>query len=185
MNNVELRIPLKKDLIYRKNWMNDPKTMEYNAGYDIELKGYDKNTGTIRKTNQELNEWYDKWSNKEPDKFFAYIYDSNIEEPVGEIYYYLDNDIHSMGILIADKYRGNGYSTKALLELEKIAFEKNNINELSDMIPLDRIGAINCFIKAGFRQTDIINEEIKFGKAVNLRQLLLTKKEYKSRKELK
>ena len=64
MNNVELRIPLKKDLIYRKNWMNDPKTMEYNAGYDIELKGYDKNTGTIRKTNQELNEWYDKWSNK-------------------------------------------------------------------------------------------------------------------------
>ena len=33
-----------------------------------------------------------------------------------------------MGILVVDKYRGKGYSYPALMELEKVAFEKNNIN---------------------------------------------------------
>lgn len=41
-----------------------------------------------------------------------------------------------MGILIQNKYRGKGYSYLALLELEKIAFEKNGINELSDIFAL-------------------------------------------------
>ncbi len=62
--------------------MNDPKTMEYNAGYDIELKGYNKQTGTISKTDEEMIEWYDKWIDKEPDRFYAYIYDFNFGEPV-------------------------------------------------------------------------------------------------------
>lgn len=50
-----------------------------------------------------------------------------------------------MGILIQNKYRGKGYSTQALLELGKIAFEKNNISELSDFIPIDRIIATFFF----------------------------------------
>ena len=58
-----------------------------------------------------------------------------------------------MGIVIQDKYRGNGYSYKALFELEKVAFEKNKINELSDFIPKERIGAIKSFEKAGFIMT--------------------------------
>lgn len=53
---------------------------------------------------------------KEPDRFFAYIYDFNFGELVGEV--------HSMGILISSKYREKGYSYPALLELEKYAFEK-------------------------------------------------------------
>ena len=66
--------------------MNDPETMEYNAGYDMELKGYERQSGTISKTDEEMLEWYDKWINKEPDRFFAYIYDFNFGEPVGEVY---------------------------------------------------------------------------------------------------
>ena len=37
-------------------------------------------------------EWYNKWINMEPDKYFAYIYVDGTEEPVGEIYYYPDGD---------------------------------------------------------------------------------------------
>lgn len=40
--------------------MNDPETMEYNAGYDMELKGYERQSGTISKTDEEMLEWYDK-----------------------------------------------------------------------------------------------------------------------------
>lgn len=60
-----------------------------------------------------------------------------------------------MGIVIQDKYRGKCYSYNALLELEKAAFEKNNISELADIVPLDRIDAIKIFKKAGFKKKRI------------------------------
>lgn len=179
MKKIFLSVPTIKDLVYRQEWMKDPKTMSYNAGYDMDLKGYDKETGTITKTDEEMIIWYNNWVNKEPDKYFAYIYDSEITEPIGEVYYYLDNGIHSMGIVIQDKYRGKGYSYNALLELEKVAFEKNNISELSDIIPLDRIGAIKSFKKAGFIHTELEKKELVFGKESIARQLLITKEMYK------
>lgn len=114
----------------------------------------------------------------EPDKYFAYIYVDGTEEPVGEIYYYQDGDIYSMGILISNKYRGKGYSYSALLELEKIAFEKNNINELSNMVPLDRLGAIKTFKKAGFIHTDKVVIEKLFDQDSVVKQLLITKDMY-------
>ena len=105
MIKLYLKVPSKNDLHYRQEWMNDLKTMNYNAGFDLALKGYDKETGTISKTDEEMLEWYNKWINKDPDRHFAYIYVDGIEKPIGEIYYYPEDDIHSMGILISDKYR--------------------------------------------------------------------------------
>ncbi len=83
-----------------------------------------------------------------------------------------------MGILIQYKYRGNGYSLPALLELEKIAFDKNNVSELSDMIPLCRKEAINSFKKAGFVPTDKKQISIVFGEEEIEQQLLITKEMY-------
>ena len=71
--------------------------------------------------------WFNNWINKEPDKYFTYIYDSDITELIGKIYYYPDGEVHSMSILINRKYRGKGYSYPALLKLEKIAFKRNKI----------------------------------------------------------
>ena len=178
MKRVFLKVPGNDELHYRQKWLSDPKTMSYNAGYDIDLKGYNKETGTIAKTDEEMIEWYNKWINKEPDKYYAYIISVDEDEPIGEVYYYLDGDIHSMGILISDKYRGKGYSYLTLLELEEVAFERNNINELSDMIPLDRGGAIKTFKRAGFIHTDKEEKNLKFGKEEISKQLLITKEMY-------
>ena len=184
MKRVFLVVPSIEDLKYRKMWMNDPETMSYNAGFDLDLKGYNKETGTILKTNDEMLDWYNKWVNKEPDRFFAYIHSVDESEPIGEVYYYPDGDIHSMGILISDKYRGKGYSYLALLALEEVAFERNDINELYDMIPLDRIGAIKSFKKAGFIHTDKEEKGLKFGNEVISKQLLITKEMYFKNKEV-
>lgn len=178
MSNIYLKVPSIDELYYRQEWMKDSKTMSYNAGFDVDSKGYDKKTGTITKTDKEMVSWYNNWINKEPDKYFAYIFDKEIDEPIGEVYYYPDGDIHSMGILVQDKYRGKGYSYYALLELEKVAFENNDINELSDMVPLDRIGAIKVFKKAGFIHTDKEKIEKVFGKDTTVKQLLITKEMY-------
>ncbi len=179
MPNIYLKVPNVDELHYRQEWMKDSKTMSYNAGYDMELKGYDKVTGTITKTDEEMINWYNNWINKEPDKYFAYIYDNEVPEPIGEVYYYLDNGIHSMGIVIQYKYRGKGYSYNALLQLQKVAFEKNKISELSDIIPLDRIGAIKTFKKAGFIHTELEKKELVFGKESISKQLLITKEMYR------
>lgn len=178
MKKISLKVPSFSELYYRKDWMKDPKTMSYNAGYDLQLKGYDKITGTITKTDEEMVTWCNNWIDKEPDKYYAYIYDSEIAEPIGEVYYYLDKDIHCMGIVIQDKYRGNGYGYRALLELEKVAFEKNDISELSDIIPIDRIGAVKTFERAGFIYTGLEKKELVFGKENIAKQLIITREMY-------
>ena len=178
MGKVYLKTPRVEDLYYRQEWMKDKKTMSYNAGFDLNLKGYDKVTGTIIKSDADMLIWYNNWINKEPDRFFAYIYDEEIEEPIGEVYYYPDNGIHSMGILIQDKFRKRGYGEKALLELEKIAFEKNNINVLSDYIPEDRNTSVKTFKKAGFIQTENYENVLIFDKEKISRELLITKEMY-------
>lgn len=183
MKRVFLVVPTIEDLKYRQKWLNDPKTMSYNAGFDLDIKGYDKQTGTITKTDEEMLDWYNKWVNKEPNRYYAYIYLIDEEEPIGEIYYYPDGDVHSMGILISDKYRGQGYSYPALLELEKVAFAKNGISELSDMVPLDRISAIKSFKKAGFIHTNKEHIEKVFAKDTIVRELLITKEMYFNIKE--
>lgn len=63
-------------------------------------------------------------------------------------------------------------------ELEKIAFEKNGINELSDIIPLDRMNAIKSLKKAGFIHTDLEQKELVFGKESIAKQLLITREMY-------
>lgn len=154
MRKIYFKFPSKEELKYCQRWLMDPNTMSYNAGYDIDLSGYNKLTGTINKTDEDMINWYNKWINHEPEKYYRYIYVRGIDEPIGEIYYYPNNDTHHMGILIQSKYRGNGYAYEALIELERIAFEENGINELHDEIPFDRTNSINLFKKAGFIQTD-------------------------------
>ena len=41
--------------------MNDSDTMKYNAGYDMKLKGYDKNSGTITKNDEKMINQYNNW----------------------------------------------------------------------------------------------------------------------------
>ena len=49
MPNTYLKVPSIDELHYRQEWMKDPKTMSYNAGYDMDLKG--KNILTNKNNN--------------------------------------------------------------------------------------------------------------------------------------
>lgn len=188
MARVILKVPSFEDIKYRQEWMKNPNTMGYNAGYkDLTIDGYDYQTGIIDWNDGEMIDWYNRWINKEPDRYFAYIYDvANDKIPIGEIYFYKNNDttVYNIGILITDENRGKGYGFEALCELQKIAFEKYNASALSDIIPENRIGAIKSFKKAGFVETNLIQEQIVFEKKVIAKQLLLTKENYLERNRL-
>lgn len=149
-SEIYLKQPNINELHYRQEWMQDYNTMKYNAGYDLDLSGYDKATGIIVKTNEEMLTWYNNWINKEPNKYFAYIYDNKINEPIGEVYYYLDNDKYNIGILIQDKYRGRGLSKFGIELLCEIA-KQNGISELYDTFESNRINVIKIFKNTGFK----------------------------------
>lgn len=164
MVNIYLKKPSIEELKIRQKWLLDKETMSYNAGYDIKFPGYNYTTGTIEKSEDELKKWYLKWNNK--DSYFAYIIDADVKIPVGEIYFYYNNEyeIYNVGVLIDAKYRGKGYAFSALKELERVAFEEYNVKVLSDFIPLNRKSAIKIFEKAGFTRTSLIEKRNKFGK---------------------
>ncbi len=52
---VYLKQPNINELFYRQQWLRDSKTMAYNAGYDLEVKGYNKQDGTIFKSKDEMD----------------------------------------------------------------------------------------------------------------------------------
>ncbi len=45
MEKLELYIPTLDELHFREKMLSDPETMLYNANYDMDYKGYHKNSG--------------------------------------------------------------------------------------------------------------------------------------------
>ena len=165
---IYLKTPTIEELSYRQKWMMDTKTMSYNAGYDISLRGYNKKTGTIAKTKEEMINWYTNWIKEPQNKYFAYIYDNDIKEPIGEIYYYLENDIYNMGVLIQSQYRGKGYFKESMHLLFNKAKE-NNIKELYDEFEKNREITYQAFLSLGFEVVDSFyhtkfNQQVEFVK---------------------
>lgn len=184
MAKIKLVIPKIEELYYRKKLLEDKDTMSYNKGFDLDIKGYDKETGIIIKTDEELEQWYYKWVNNEPNRFYYYIYDIEKNKYVGEIYCYYNSDLdmYDTGVVVESINRGNNYCYESLIEFERIVFEEYNINALSDIIPIDRVGAIKSFKKAGFKETELIKEEFVFGEKQLARQLLITREDYLNRR---
>ena len=46
-NEIILEIPTKETLYFKKEIKEDPNTMDYNAGYDLNFSGYNREDGTM------------------------------------------------------------------------------------------------------------------------------------------
>lgn len=172
MENIELYVPKLDDYWYEEKIENDPLTMSYNAGFNVSYYGYHYDTGCIDFPKGKWKEKYDK--RKKENMFFAYIKDKDLNEFVGYVNYQLNKEENRYycGILIEYKYRGIGYSKKAL-ELLCNEAKKNNIKELYDNFEIDREKSLNLFKSFGFK---VIEKQkvIKFNKEI---KSVLLKKE--------
>lgn len=166
MKNIELVIPKVEDFFYEAKLESDPKTMSYNAGYEVSYDGYHYDTGCIDFPKSKWQETYDK--RRKENKFFAYIKDNDINEYVGYVNYQYNksNNIYECGILIEDKYRGMGYSKDALRLMIKDAYN-NGIDYLYDTFEKDRKNTLNTFLDIGFEIYKEDNKWKKFGKFVD------------------
>lgn len=151
---LELHVPSLKELTYRQKILMQPETMDYNKGYNVNFKGYHKDTGCVDFPKSAWRKWYSYWIDNKPETYYAYILDKTINEYIGEVnlYYRSDNDWYEMGIVIEDKYRGSGYSKSALNELLKVAFEDYNAKVVHNRFESSREAALKVHLSCGFRQ---------------------------------
>lgn len=71
---LELIVPQKEDLWFKKEMKEDPNTMDYNAGYDLNIDGYNRQNGTIQTDINELKEVWAKNGLAIALQFFIILY---------------------------------------------------------------------------------------------------------------
>ncbi|MEF9983905.1 MAG: GNAT family N-acetyltransferase [Oscillospiraceae bacterium] len=130
-------IPTVEQLYFKQELLSDEKTMEYNKAFG----------GCIDFPKYKWKSWHKRWINQ-PDKFYAYLYNSN-EGFVGEIAYHLDEENHYLAdIIVHSNYRGKGYGIEGLQLLCSIA-KSSNVDVLYDNIAIDN-PSVKLFLKLGF-----------------------------------
>lgn len=152
MKNVSLYVPKIKDFWFRQRCMQDPETMNYNAGYDICFSGYHYDTGCIDFPESEWQKFEEKLKN--PNFFYAYIVDEKTKEFVGYLNFNKrDDGSATMGIVIFSKFRGQGFMRPAIGALFEKAKEKG-VKVLTDTVPASRENALKVFFDFGFKKVD-------------------------------
>ncbi|MDE5546749.1 MAG: GNAT family N-acetyltransferase [Anaeroplasmataceae bacterium] len=171
MCQIELYIPKKEELWYRKRMMEDPKTMDYNKGYFLDSKNYYNDTGCILFPKEDWDDWYEYFINNEPKRYYAYILRKNDHTFLGEVCLRKIDDTkeYEMGIVIESIHRNNGYSKVAMKLLMEIAFEKFHAETVRNTFEEERTAALHLHLNAGF---SILN------KNDNIVHLQLTKEQY-------
>ena len=147
---ISLYIPALDDYYYEAKVNSDPKTMSYNAGYNLKDEHYHYLTGCIDFPKKCWEEKYRLRINEK--RYFAYVYDDELKDYVGYVYYQYDKEkkAYYCGVVIEDKYRHQGYGKKALKELIKVAKE-NHVLELYDDFEIGREDALRLFKSCGFK----------------------------------
>lgn len=153
MKNVELCQPKIEDLWFRQICMEDPKTMNYNAGYDVHFDGYHYDTGCIDFPSIKHKSWFEeKMTN--PNFFYAYILDKDNNNFVGYVNFNKnENNKATMGIVINSKFQGQGYMRPAMKLLIERAKDKG-VSVLSDTVPNTRVNALKVFFDLGFEKVN-------------------------------
>jgi diamine N-acetyltransferase len=166
-NKVKLRIPKFEELEYRRKLLSDRETMSYNIGY-----GDNDGTGCIEFDENAWKDWFSRWVNNMPERYYAYIIKVDENIPIGEVAlrYVCEKNSYCVNIIVEAKYRGNGFSEQALRLLVDTAFRELGADKVFDDFPKSRISAEKVFKKVKFKR---ISDDI----------VELTKQDYLSKTE--
>lgn len=176
---LELYVPKVEDMWFVQQMQEDPATMAYNAGWDVSYEGYHSDTGCIDFPKTKWAEKHTRLVGHEPESFYALVRLNPNGPFVGEVnfHYTAEKNWWDMGVLIHAPFRGNGYGRAALELLLRKAFVDCGIARLHNDFETTRDEGMAIHQAAGFRRcgTGVMS---RFGKPVELQELLLTKEQY-------
>ncbi len=166
MPELELYIPKRADLWFRRELLSDPDTMSYNRGYDLGFPEYHNDTGCIDFPEKNWDGWYARWVDAEPERFYAYLRRREDGAFLGEVNLYRKGEPgwYEMGIVLKAEYRGMSYSSKGMELLLRQAFENMGAAGVRNEFERTRESAWRIHRAAGF-------EAVGKGKAVVLLRL--------------
>ena len=84
-SRIYLKQPTFDELWYRKKLLADPKTMEYNKGYESNAINYNYENGTIDFDEVQWDDFYKEWIVNNKNNFYAYIVRKYDKKFIGEI----------------------------------------------------------------------------------------------------
>lgn len=166
-----LHVPAIGELGYRQKLMQDPDTMSYNKGYDLNFDGYNRATGCIAFPKHKWLDWYNYFIGQEPHRFYAYIVRESDSEFIGEVNLHMNSNArwHDMGIVLDAKHRGKGYAVTALKLLLQYAFEEMDVKAVHNEFEQERSSAVQTHLSAGFTI---------YRQGNGILELLITKEQY-------
>lgn len=178
LNNskIYLKEPSLEEYWYEQKVLADPRTMEYNAGWEVSYDGYDYDTGCIDFPKERWEKDYNR--RLERNRFFAYIVEKENNDFIGYVnfHYNKNQDRYDCGIVIEHSFRGKGYAKDALIELCLTAFFGYEVSSLYDNFEEER-NALKLFEKIGFKKTKKY-KLIRFKKEIDGIEVCLTKKDF-------
>lgn len=150
---IELYVPERNDLWFRRELLSDPETMAYNRGYELGFPEYHNDTGCIDFPEENWDAWFRKWVHAEPERFYAYLRETETGEFLGEVNLFQteEPDVYEMGIVLHSARRGKGYAKAGLRLLLEAAFEKLQARKVINCFEESRKAALRVHLAAGFQ----------------------------------
>lgn len=158
MTRLRLHVPELGELDFRQKLLSDPASMSYNAGCGLDMPTYHNDTGCIDFPRGDHAGWYARWVGNEPERFYAYLKDTESGEFVGEVSLYETDGpgVYEMGIVLHSSQRGKGYSREGIRMLLGHAFGELGAKEVTNCFEPTREAALKIHKAAGFR---VVREE--------------------------
>ncbi len=150
-----LHKPAVSEFSYTQYLMEDPCTMDYNRGFDLSNKNYNKKTGCIAFPRELWESMYERYKilEEEQQGFYRYVYDAKRECFVGDVavQYKPTDQRYMVHLLIEGAHRGKGYGKEGLRLLLEKSFDEFHLPALFDTFPKTRKATVNLFLGMGFQ----------------------------------
>jgi ribosomal-protein-alanine N-acetyltransferase len=140
-----IRDHISSDLMEHHELLSDETSMKYLP--EIKTKNMEESKRNLIKSIEEANL-------KNRKLYFFRIENKDTKEYIGEIGYTVKMEtpfgkIVDMGYFIKEKHWGKGYTTEALKEVIKFAFEKDDVYRISTGCMKENIGSEKVMVKCG------------------------------------
>lgn len=156
---LSLRIPERAEFATRQAWLADPDFMSYNAGWRIDIPGYDVGTGCVDWPESQWGAFEERLCRPRDEQGYCFVIDLLTGATLGHVHYTVDGCVASIGFNVIPSHRGQGLGSEFLeLLLERIR-EETEVTEVVNEFEDERVAAVKVHKAAGFRpDPDVSNE---------------------------